>query len=212
MNDEQAALPVSSNNWEQIRQQLPGFDFGEFVVADPDCLLYPELLTSFVADIEPYYDEALELLASSAIVDAQRKVHYMKGAAGTLGARELLQCCQNLDAELKAGGFQEPTLRAWQLSYQATMALIRTVVEGQGAVRPVEKGSVDSAMDALAEISTRLAGSEFVDEALLNEVEAGVAEQCKEEARQLRQAVTALDYDVARASVVRLQAEGCHVC
>ena len=211
MNDEQAAFPISSEKWEQIRQQLPEFDFGEFVVADPDCTLYPELLTSFVEDTDPFYQEALVLLDGNLIPEAQKKVHYIKGAVGTLGATDLLQSSQLLDAELKQGGFQESTRLAWQQSYQKTMALLRRVVDGMGTPGLASEPSVASAANALQEISSKLAGSEFVEEALLNEVEAGVGANCKDDARRLRRAVTSLDYDVARASVDKLQAEVGHV-
>ena len=45
------SFPFPSKIWEEFSSALPGFDFGDVVIADPDCTLYPKLLNSFVKDM-----------------------------------------------------------------------------------------------------------------------------------------------------------------
>ncbi|SFM30399.1 PAS domain S-box-containing protein [Ectothiorhodospira mobilis] len=187
-----------------LPDHLEGFDLARGLrLADRDPVFQRTLLRRFALQLSSEFAHLGEALRHGSPEDAalRRRVHTLKGLAGTVGAVDIAHIATNADARLRTGkAVEAATCAALGQAIQDA----RTTLEGLELAPPaaVGQGIATSegaqGRDVLVELARALQHQEWVEEGTL----AGVVRHLEHDlgegaASDLTQAVTAFEHDRA---------------
>lgn len=122
-------------------------------------VLYRKLLDDFARDYAHILDQVGQELAAGRVKTAEGLVHALKGVAGNIGATEVFQRAQALDAELKQGRADDASQLLQALS-QALRPLLEALVEMKpqappgpaGGQKPYDAQALHTALEQLDDL------------------------------------------------------------
>jgi PAS domain S-box-containing protein len=126
-----------NNDWSYIEDALPGFNLSTLktmIGGRADLLM--GMLQSFFNDFAGESTAIMSRIQKQEIPEAEKLLHRLKGAAGSLGAQKLHQACETLDSQLKKGDYNPDSLNKWLKVYDRTMVILAealTKLEGRKA-------------------------------------------------------------------------------
>lgn len=113
------------DDWDQIADAMPEFDFATLktMIGGRSELLI-SMLHSFLTDFAAEAPAIVSGINKGRIEAAEKQLHRLKGAAGSLGAKELHQACEELDAQLKKGSYTPESLSHWLKVFDETLVTL----------------------------------------------------------------------------------------
>ena len=187
-----------------LPERLEGFDLARGLrLADRDPVFQQTLLRRFATQLCGEFAHLGEALRHGSPEDAalRRRVHTLKGLAGTVGAVDIARLAAHAEVRLRAGNAVEAaTCSALEQAIQNA----RTTLEGLELVPPAAVGRGRDTTEApqgrahLAELARALQHQEWVEEETLASVVRDLEHDLGEgAASDLTQAVTAFEHDRA---------------
>ncbi len=184
---------------------LPGFELNNLLVLlGNNQQLATQLLNSFSVDMKNLPGEVEALLAAGDLAAAGALVHKLKGAAGTIGALQLHEAAERLEAELN-GELAAVEFNRFKAVLDQTMSVIDALPQSE-QVLIASLGNSDALMRSATELDRHLASNDFISEALLNTLKPDLAVEQLEQFAQLRKQINDINYDEAR-KILRQLAE-----
>lgn len=117
------------DEWTEIMSSLPGFELDTIktMIGGRSELLLG-MLHSFLNDFAGESSVIVSSIQKNQIATAEKQLHRLKGAAGSLGAKELHQACEILDAQLKLGSYSADSLNDWLKIHDKTMVTLANML------------------------------------------------------------------------------------
>lgn len=129
---------VHTDDWATIEAVLPEFEFSmlkTMIGGRTDLLI--GMLQFFLTDFANESDAIMSHIQKNELPEAEKRLHRLKGASGSLGAKQLHQACEMLDSQLKKGSYSAESLDTWLKIYDSTLVRLAQVLskqEGKTAV------------------------------------------------------------------------------
>ena len=118
-----------TDDWDAVEDALPEFNIKKLkTMIGGNASLLKEILRTFLEDCRKESDEISRLLEAQRITEAERQLHKLKGAAGSLGASVLHAASEKLDAELKQGAYRTQALSDWKAAVDNTVQALSAAV------------------------------------------------------------------------------------
>ncbi len=193
-----SACTLKPESWSALAESFPGFDVGNIMFmlqGDQQQWLY--MVTGFAGKFSDEASAIAAELGSGALVAAEKRLHRLKGAAGTLGAKALHQASAKLDLELLNGSFTEATLVNFVETFDNTMKTIATMPSAQ-SVFPAPVASGKNRADLFTELNELLDKNKIISDALLAQLKLHLTKELQGYYDLLASHILDTDYPKAR--------------
>ena len=186
-----------------VLNDLPGFDLRNLLtMLNNNQQQATRLLLIFMETMKDLPGEIEASLNAGSFDSAKKLTHKLKGAAGSIGAMQLHEACDMLEAEIKEQRFD--TFDSFRETFEQSMSIIQALPPPENQVSLSGGNSGAQQRSVAAELDLRLKDNDFVSEALLNTLEPYLAPDQLDLFSQFRKLTGNLQYGEARKILRRL--------